>query len=93
MQRKHVFKIAAPVDPLAAISRDNQSGDRVDRTARRVFARNPFRIVERHRARAHWDALMNTKDSLSRVGEVDIESQFARKRTIGSRGSQRHRAA
>ena len=73
MKRIHVDAIAPPGDRLA--TRLNLQPDQIDNRPRgRVFARNPFRIQQRHGTRPGGDGHLHMEQTAWRVGSIDTQA-------------------
>ena len=78
--------IAPPLDG-AAVGGDPKAGDRVDRSARSVIARKPFRIEQGQRPRSgDGDRFDDPVDAAAGVAGVDLEAQGTGIRHVARRG-------
>jgi hypothetical protein len=68
----HLDEIAPPLD-LLALGEDVESREIGNGARRHVFAGNPFRVEEGHRARARGHRGRRVENLERRVGRVDVE--------------------
>jgi hypothetical protein len=76
MKRVDVVLIARPGQHLA-VRLHHQPGNLVDRTRRRVVARNPLRIQQGQRTGGDRDGFMHAEDAVRDVGGIDVDFQRA----------------